>query len=314
MYHNKNIRSLWKEEEIAPFSELILTWNAFRPNRGSYSFHIRIKVEGAWSPFMLYACWGSNEQAGSIHEAGDFPVKVHQDAVLVLQKKKGEGFQIKVIPSGGADLQQIYGLHVYTNSEKTLQEALFEKKVVLDVKGLSQLCLDHPHSHSLCSPTSTTAVLRYLTKKNLEPTSFAEKVWDRSLGIYGNWVFNVAESASHLGLKWDAWVERLHTFSDVYIQLQKGIPVIVSIKGPLKGSGTTGESGHLIVISGYDPSKNEVLCMDPGLPTDKETIVSFPLPEFMKAWERRGKIAYMFVPANSIPLCTNKKLWNEPDL
>lgn len=297
MYHQKIIKTQWQEQEVIPFDEMFLSWSAKRPTNGKYLFQVSVKVSDVWSAWIPYAQWGSDGQAGSSRKLKKFPAKVHQDALIVLNENMATGFQVKVICEGTASLDDIYGLHVYTNGKgnKVSSEGSMKVPISLEVKGLSQMVLDHPRHKSLCSPTSTTAVVRYLLEStSICPIAFAQNVWDSRFDIYGNWVFNTAHAASLLGPKWSCWVERLSGFSEIYHQLEKGFPVIVSIRGPLEGSGTSGKTGHLIAVIGYDPVKNRVLCRDPGLESDDQTQTSFPLSEFLEAWGKRGNIAYIF--------------------
>lgn len=97
-----------------------------------------------------------------------------------------------------------------------------------------------------------------------------------------------------LGPKWNCWVERLNGFDEVYNQLLQGNPVVVSVRGPLKGSAAPYTKGHLMAVIGYRPIEHKVICMDPAFPSDQETIVEYDLEDFLQAWSRRGKIAYVF--------------------
>ncbi len=297
MIHQNVIKSKWIEERLTPFDEMMLSWNAKRPLNGQYIFQVSVKVDDKWSEWMPYASWGSDGQAGFLGEAKGFPAKVYQDAILVFDEKKATGFQIKVICEGRASLDDVYGLHVYTNSDvkEASSQAALKELVSLDVGGLSQMVLDHPRHKSLCSPTSTTAVLRYLLKSSdINPIDFAQNSWDARFDIYGNWVFNVVHASSLLGPKWDCWVERLCGFSEIHQRLQKGSPVVVSVRGPLEGGAQAYAKGHLLVVTGYDPVDKKVLCMDPAFESDDKTKVAYPLSNFMEAWGRRGNIAYIF--------------------
>jgi len=273
-----------RQENITPFTELMLSWNAKRPSKGQYLFSISVKTD-EWSPFLLYASWGSDGQISYKQEAGG--IKVYQDAVTV--DSGATGYQIKI--EGDAPLEGIFGIHVYTNGV-AVRGANELRKVHVPIGGISQMALDHPRHKDLCSPSSTTAVVRYLTKRNVDPLHIAKSAWDSGFDIYGNWVFNVAAASAELGNGWDAWVERLDGFEEIGKQLDTGVPVIVSVKGPLVGSATPYAFGHLIAVVGFDGQK--VLCMDPGFSSDLETHVSYPLADFMAAWERRGRLAYMF--------------------
>lgn len=294
MNHLKEIKEEWVEEGVAPFDEWMLTWNAARPREGSYLFYASVRVEGAWSPWLLYVSWGSDGQKS--YKAEDTGVKVYQDAVEILGKK-ADGFKVKVVTEGDATLENIYGLHVYTNSDRVKEPKPFAggSAVFLDVAGISQMALDHIRHRDLCSPTSTTAVTRYLSGDyGIDPVRFAGRAWDGGFDIFGHWVFNVAEAATHLGPEWDCWVERLSGFEDIYARLQRGTPVIVSVRGPLPGSAQPYAKGHLMAVTGYDPILGVVYCMDPAFPSDRETGVSYPLSDFVEAWTRRGRVAYVF--------------------
>lgn len=286
-------QELWKEENLPPFDELMLTWNAKRPQNGKFHFYVRVKTE-EWSPWLLYATWGSGGQS-SYQTTG--PVKVYQDALEVTEGKKATAFQIKAIAEEGASLEDIHGLHVYTNGDKVQewQVTSYPDPISLEVAGLSQMTVEHPRFMDLCSPVSTTAATRYLSQERvIDPAVFAQNAWDSGFDIYGNWVFNMAESYTHLGAKWSCWVERLNGFDPIYQHLSQGMPVIVSVRGPLAGSALPYAKGHLMAVIGYDPVEKRVKCMDPAFPKDSETLVYYDFTDFMQAWSRRGNIAYVF--------------------
>lgn len=291
------IEQEWKEENVTPFDELILSWDALRPIKGKFLFYVSVKIN-EWSPWLLYASWGSDGQSSFLSTADNCPVKVYQDALEVMEGKKATAFQIKIATEGGASLNTVHGLHVYTNRDKGLapQKLLSSlSSIYLKVPGLSQMTLDHIRHTDLCSPTSTTAVTRYLSNDHaIDPLDFAQKVWDSGFDIYGNWVFNAANASANLGCQWSCWVERLNGFDTIYHRLAQGTPVVVSVRGPLPGSALPYAKGHLLAVIGYDPSNQKVICMDPAFPTDSETHVAYDLSDFVQAWSRRGNIAYIF--------------------
>lgn len=293
MHRESPFQEVWKEENLTPFNELMLTWNAARPESGKFHFYISVKTE-EWSPWLLYATWGSEGQS-SYQSSG--PVKVYQDAVEVAEGKKATSFQVKIEAEGSASLNGIHGLHVYTNGDKVQEwtNTHYQTSVFLEVAGLSQMTVAHPRHMDLCSPVSTTAATRFLSHdSSIDPAVFAQKAWDSGFDIYGNWVFNVAESYTYLGKEWSCWVERLNGFDPIYERLSQGTPVIVSVRGPLAGSASPYAKGHLMAVIGYDPQQQKVKCMDPAFPKDSETLVSYDFTDFMEAWGRRGNVAYVF--------------------
>jgi hypothetical protein len=297
MIHQKQVKREWREENLAPFNELMISWNAPRPNVGNYLFYVSVKTDD-WSPWLLYASWGSEGQRGFVSKTALAPVEIYQDALSILNSQTARGFQIKVISEDHLVLPPIFQLHVYTNSDQIegIEQTInYSRSVRLPFKGLSQMALSHVRHKDLCSPSSTTAVVRYLLNDNtIDPLFFARDIWDSGFDIYGNWVFNVAQASVHLGPIWSCWVERLNGFDSIYRSLHEGIPVVVSIRGPLEGSAQPYSKGHLLAIIGYESEQKKVICMDPAFASDEETFVSYDFLDFMQAWQRRGKIAYVF--------------------
>lgn len=277
---SREVDRTWKEDNLPPFQELILSWNGQRPST-RVDFQIRLKIEEVWSPWQLYASWG-NEQRSYSSQAGG--VKIFQDAVEVCDGKWANGFEIQTTHP--------LRLHVYTGSTSKIGNSRDFSPVLLEVPKLSQMTLDHPRHRDLCSPTSTTAVVRYLGSLQADPVAFAERVRDQTFDIFGNWVLNVAEASHYLGPNWNVWVERLPHLGSLYERLLQGTPVIVSVRGPLIGSAQPYAKGHLLVVRGID--RTQVHVMDPAFACDENTYTSYPLEEFLMAWERRGRLAYIF--------------------
>ncbi len=279
-----------QKEHLPPFNEMMISWNGQRPEDGTIEIYASVKLE-EWTPWILYASWGHGSQSSNDCQIGD--TRVYQDAFEVLDGKSATGFRIKT----SAPLR----LHVYTNGAQKQECAETSyAPVFLDVKGLSQMRLKHPRKLDLCSPTATVAALQYLTKKQIDPIAFAEKVKDHAFDIYGNWVLNVAESSVHLGSFWSARVQKCEGFSNIYQRLISGVPVVVSVRGPLPGSALPYSNGHLIVVTGFDPMSNEVCCMDPAFESDEKTHVRYRLDDFLQSWRRRGNLAYIFEPLTPI--------------
>lgn len=298
------------EESIAPFNEMIISWNGSRPIQDTYliSFRLRVQLspkdtQPQWTPWMSYALWGCDGQASFCENNPSFHTKIDEDVISLQNGFSANGFQVKVSSTTHSTLPiDIRSLHIYTEDSTQTSSSLSAEQgkstSPLNVPQISQLTLQHPRNRDLCSPTSLTSALSFLMSTPIDPLNTPQEVWDKRSNIFGNWVFNTAYASTVLGSKFSVWVERLSGFDSLYAILQKGLPVIVSIRGTLKGALIPYKSGHLIVIRGYNHEKKTVLCMDPAYPDDSMTYVEYDLDEFMEAWKRRRYIAYIFHPSN----------------
>ena len=280
-------------EAVSPFNELLLSWNATRPEVGHFLFFFRLKT-AQLHDFMPYALWGASGQKS--YTADLQSIKVNQDTI-VLKEGLADGFSVKVEAQNGADITDVHALIAsYTNHTEHVIKPLKlpQNRLQLDVPTLSQRRVDHPRKNDLCSPTSTCALCSFLTKKVLNPLSFATNSWDSDADIYGNWVFAIAEASHHLGNKWLAYVTRLTSFDEVTTNLKNGIPSIISVRGPLPGSPVPNTSGHLLVVTGFDGATNKIFCMDPAFHEESETVTAYDANDLFAAWKLRGGVAYIF--------------------
>jgi Peptidase_C39 like family len=285
----------WEQDSIS-FDELIVSWNAMRPQCGRFQISVSVKINGIWSPLYPYASWGNGgQQGGNVH---DTSIRIKEDILELLNGRQATGFRIVLKAEEGAHLDEFYSLHACASvittvfSEKMIA---FDHSFDLSVPLISQMQLHHPRHRDMCSASATAAAVSYLMKiDRLDPVSFALQAHDDAFGILGNWVLNTAQASSILGKHWSCWVERLSGFHDIYNHLKRNIPVVVSVKGPLSGSALPYNQGHLIVVKGYSHQEKHVLCMDPAFAEDKLTEVRYCLNDFLEAWSRRGCIAYIF--------------------
>lgn len=292
---------LWEQTNTIPFQELIISWNASRPSIGFFTISTSIYTNG-WSEWLPYVSWGSHTQSGG--NTTTPTIKIKEDTLEVLEQQ-ASGFRIRINAHDGADLHTLHALHACISRPTELvpnfSPLVSSSSTTISVQGLSQMLLAHPRHHDLCSPTSVTCVVRHLlNSSSIDPIQNALQSHDAAFNIFGNWVLNVAHAGTLLGEKWHCWVQRLKGFEDIYEQLKRQIPVIVSVKGPLVGSATPYLFGHLMVIRGYNTENRRVLCMDPAFRSNEATLTSYPFHDFVEAWSRRGNIAYMFEESSSI--------------
>lgn len=279
----------WEEQNTIPFDELILSWNGIRPQEGHWTFWVSLK-EGEW---LEYARWGANEQR-SFKRGGQF-AQCYQDVVTA--PSLCTGFRIKV---EGDHLCQLHSLTVCLANLSCYRLKIPTDLAPILLEGVarqSQQLLNHPRAKDLCSPTSITTALNYLSQKKIDPVDFAFHAHDAEFDLYGNWVLNVAEGYNRSQIP--CHVERLNEFKDLHDHLVKGRPVVVSVKGALPGAAKPSyDAGHLMCVIGYGEGK--VFCIDSAFADHSSTFVQYDLADFLSAWAIRRNLAYVF-PTDAIP-------------
>jgi len=158
---------------------------------------------------------------------------------------------------------------------------------------IAQFLLDHPDAHRMCSPTSCTMLIESLTHQQKDPINCALNCFDNGLGAYGSWPYNTAHAFEMCEGKIHFCVQRMNNFPDLHQQLMKGVPVIVSVRGTLPGALKAFPHGHLIVVAGWDNETREVLCHDPAAEKHEDVFKRYPLEDFLRAWERSNRLAYV---------------------
>ena len=90
----KNYR-IWEKESVKPFTELILSWNAFRPKKGKYSFWVSIR-HNYWSKWYKIAEWGTNSQQTFVNTKNPF-VHLKHVRMEMQKQRKGNAFKVKLL-------------------------------------------------------------------------------------------------------------------------------------------------------------------------------------------------------------------------
>lgn len=271
---------IWHVEKTKPFQELIVSWNGFRP-KGKWTFEVSL-FDNEWLPF---AEWGSEGQK-SFKSVG-VRAETYQD-IAFPKVSFCTSFKVKVT----GDLRELHSLYASLGPVTPIPFQPTTPLFIENVPRTSQLLLNHPRHRDFCSPTSTSMAVNYLGKTHVDPVVFASRAHDQGFDIYGNWILNAAEAYCQLGGKYRCHVERLAGLGALYEALARGTPVVASVKGPIAGAPLPYNFGHLICVVGCN--ENEILCNDPGFPTDEQTFTKYKIADFLTAWERRKYLAYLF--------------------
>ncbi len=296
----KNYR-IWEKESVKPFTELILSWNAFRPKKGQYSFWVSIR-HNYWSKWYKIAEWGTNKQQTFVNTKNPF-VHLKHVRMEMQKQRKGNAFKVRVVAEQGADIKNLKGLFVNTSD---LDKFRAEKPNNFDlpatcIKGVrpqSQMALNHPRFRDFCSPTSLSIMMNYYSGDSIDlkdyVPEFAQQVLDQCyLDIYGNWILNVAQAYDSLKGKRPFRVERLNNFEQLYSYLTKKVPVAVSVRGSLRGGAKSYDNGHFILVVGWSKKKQRVLCIDPAFCGNSNTKRAYRISDFLQAWGTSRNLSYV---------------------
>ncbi len=284
---------------VPAFTQLICSWNAQRPQRGSFTFwaSVRDGNTGQWDDWHKLAEWGavgqrtfrSNARFGSHHEYVRLEVPPGFEA---------DAFRVQVKAHDGADLLLVKAIVVnvidFRNFEAEYVDIMqFPSVSISDVPAQSQMILEHERARHLCYPTAFSMASGYLCGETVDPLEFAQGSYDENFDIFGGWALNAARAFEVCGGRAYVYPVRLSSFAGIYRQLLKGMPVPVSVRGTLQGSATPYAGGHLLLVVGWDQGRQHVLVHDPAFDSPEEVVTSYPLHDFLAAWERSRRLAYL---------------------
>jgi len=298
---------IFTKTDVPAFTQLLFSWNALRPKKGYFSFLVqsRDSVTQEWDQWHKMFEWGDDIQRSFTSKGKN---SRYEYVRLEIEKnKKADGFKVKIQAHDGASLQDLKALSINAaNLDQCKTELIDSYKNNLSsihitgVPKRSQFMLDHPKNDVLCSPTSSSMLLGFLTKEEIDPLDFAHKSFDTGLGVYGSWPFNTAHAFERSGGKISFATVRLPSFMMLHDQLKRGSPVVVSVRGPLVGSPRPYNHGHLLVVVGWDAKKNHVICHDPAMSSDHTVEKRYDLATFLAGWERSKRLAYIALSSQNI--------------
>lgn len=305
----KNLQDIFfAKEDIPYFTQLIFSWNAHRPSKGYYSFWVQArdtatKKWGQWHKMME---WGAQVQRSFKSKSDGFSRYEH--VRLEIENETGaDAFRVRIAAQDGAHLKNMKAFAVsianFSNFKTEVDMAHAFRLPSVHIKNvpmISQFALEHPRSDAICSPTSCTMLASYLLDKHVDPYDFAAKAFDKGLGVYGSWPFNMAHAFEVSKGESYFFTARLNSFARLHQRLQEGIPVAVSVRGPLKGAASAYRNGHLLLVVGWDEKNKEVICHDPAFKTHKQTVHRYHVRDFVEAWERSRRLAYIAEVKNEI--------------
>ncbi len=302
---NKNKKNIaYASDKVKPFSQLIFSWNAMRPQEGHFRFMVQVRNKSTqrWGKWHTMVDWGASVQRSYSNNDGKF-ARYNYVRFDLERNHYADAFRIRACAVDGADLSLIKSFAVNVSNLRAFISERGKKSLyklasthVPEVPKFSQRLIDHPDSGGMCSPTSCSMITSYFKQEDVDPLAFAHNVYDQGLGVYGSWAFNVAHAYEKCEGKVLFAAARLASFKQLHQHLERGIPVVVSVRGLITGAPKTYDKGHLLLVVGFDAKERKVICHDPAWFSNEETEQRYPLDSFIRAWEASRRLAYIADP------------------
>ena len=287
--------------ETSQFDTLVGSWSAITSqNTGAVEVYFRVLVDGVWSDYFTYGQWRLGDQNKGVSKISSNGVaRMEEDTVFTATGKIATAYQYKVefrrLEEGNEspELRLVACcVRVIGYEELKLDYTQISQTVIYDVPMLNQNIVPII-GNSICSPTSTTMLLKYYGHSfNVEGYAYehqyvAQIAKDYGHNMFGNWVYNVAVMGAYGEY---AYVKRFINNDELMWHLENVGPVALSVKGNMQGYYNT--AGHLIVCKGYKIVDGEVvfICNDPNL---KDVEVEYTYETIENVWR---EIAYVIEP------------------
>lgn len=271
--------------EVAEFKEISLSWNSKTNSENSVELLVRIKIGENWTGYISHGVWSTDgNNIGICKDQSDELVRVTTDRVFVNNNKVADAVQIKVIFRGNSSKLNLIAFTTDAGVEdKLIGDYL---KIIDNVPMISQLASGHKDSHSICSPTSLTMVLKY-HGINVELNDVTNGTFDTGSELYGNWPQNSAY-AGEQGMR--AYTKKCVSINTVKNLISQNIPVIASVvskeKEALDGAISAFPSGHLMVVVGFQivDDVEYIVVNDPASNSDEEVRKCYKLDQWIGVW------------------------------
>ena len=265
--------------ETINFTECVPSWAAISSTNATVEFLIKVRVNGSWSDYITYCSggWGLGLQ-NKCYDTSNSLVKLSTDEIKVLNSKSANAIQFKLI------LRRT----IATNESPKVSLCAFALKgsgYNAPTYSLDSLPSNVKHvvpklyqgavpsiGNSICSPTSSTMLLKYkgmdftANDSQYEHRYIANLAKDYGNDIFGNWVYNTVTMSAY---GFDSYVARFYSVAELCHHIATVGPVACSMKGQMTSDKKNYyTNGHLITIIGYEYN-NGVLTLisnDPNVP------------------------------------------------
>lgn len=276
-----------------PFNEGLPSWNGRVPDDNS-SFKVQMRFyNGGWSPWLTVGYWKSN--LWSSYGATSFNGgKVDVDFVQLNSYCSKWQFQVLMKRTSAANASaSLHKLSFFVSDSRTTTStnitAIVNDKpaaIFIPTDHFYQYALDAGIGGNICSPTSTSMVLRSY-KIMVDPLQFAKDNYDTYWQMFGVWP-KAVQNAAQYGL--NGAVTRYRTWSQTREVMAAGGRVVMSVAKPLY-------TGHLIMLAGFNANGDPIV-HDPAR-RDGYAYV-FDKTALSQSWFNKGGVAYTFFPGDNL--------------
>ena len=322
LYFPERGGTLVKEfSDITPgidFDEVIASWNVDHADGSSLLIEARAHGADFVSKWYTMARWALDDNGGpreSVKGQGDAMGTVDTDTLALRSAGKAVDVRLTLHNTAaeeGATLKFFslsFSRRTTAAPDRPSRSAAWGKTI--DVPQRAQN--NYPNGGVLCSPTSVSMTLSHYAdvlkrpELNKDVPEVEYHVWDPVYKGAGNWPFNTAYAGSFSGMV--SYVARFDSIQDLESWTAAGFPVICSVSfDMLRGLPLSAtESGHLVVLVGFDDLGNPVI-NDPAFKDQVHR--TYKRSDFERAWAYSRKTVYLVYPeAAAIPQ-TPSGLWD----
>ncbi|MCK4259457.1 MAG: C39 family peptidase [Halanaerobiales bacterium] len=273
---------LTKPMEVEPYDELVVSWNGITPGTSVFKIEAQISINGQWSNFYPIALWNQFTTGGSFSKEDEL-AKTLIDLIKVKKPNLADAYRIRawIRRTDFSQMPRLTGLFASTRNSGEFQLTLSKEipPVELDVPCRSQMIHHKSCANLICSPTSCGMVLGYYGI--YVPTDqMIWKVYDKTIGIFGNWPFNTAALAPY---GFEAKVEFIEDLFEALQEIQEGRPIITGIRykeGELENAAIPKTDGHIITLVGYNDGY--VIVNDSAASSNAEVRRRYCVDQFLK--------------------------------
>ncbi|WP_254843091.1 peptidase C39 family protein [Deinococcus marmoris] len=284
------------EVRVAPFNELIPSWNVTGTPTSAAEVEVRVRrPDGSWTPYFGFGTWSASGVRSSDRAVRTPDGEVRTDTLAL--PFLSVAFQFRAALGPGL----VPRLMSFNTSDTALrfqdqgragQPTAWNRS--LTVPGRSQMI--YPNGGEVwCSPTSVSMILGFW-KRPVRVPDAARATFDPAYDGFGNWPFNTAYAATQ-GLQ--GLVTRMGSLRDAEAYLVRGLPLAVSLRlkaGELPGAPLSWSNGHLLVLRGFDAGGNPMV-NDSAARSDDTVSRVYPRAVFERLWlGHAGGMAYVMAP------------------